>query len=66
MPTLRRNRGLLARALGRTSLPDWLEQRAVDGTIQVDDLLMAGAHLENVRAHLLWDVTRVAIRRPAG
>jgi len=58
-PTLSRSHGILARALGRTSVPDWLEQRAVDGNIQVDDLLLAGAHLENVRARLLWDVTRV-------
>jgi hypothetical protein len=61
MPTLRRNNGLLARALGRTSLPDWLRQRAVDGTIQVDDLLIAGAHVENLRAHLLWDEARVQV-----
>jgi hypothetical protein len=59
MPTLRRNPGLLARALGRSNLPDWLKQRAVDGVIQVDDFSIAGAHLQNVRAHLLWDVTRV-------
>ena len=61
MPTLRRSTGLIARALGRTSLPDWLTQRAVDGAIQVDDLLIAGAHLNNLRAHLLWDVTRVQV-----
>jgi hypothetical protein len=61
MPTLRRNRGLLARALGRNNLPDWLQQRAVDGALEVDDLLMAGAHLQNVRAHLLWDVARVQL-----
>jgi hypothetical protein len=36
-----------------------LKQRAVDGVIQVDDFSIAGAHLQNVRAHLLWDVTRV-------
>jgi hypothetical protein len=59
MPTLRRNPGLLARALGRTSLPDWLKQRAADGIIQVDDLAVAGAHLSNVRAHVLWDAPRV-------
>jgi hypothetical protein len=59
MPTLRRNPGLLARALGRTSLPDWLKQRSVDGAIQVDDLLIGGVHLQNVRARVLWDVTRV-------
>ena len=59
MPTLRRDPGLLARALGRTNLPDWLKQRDVDGIVQVDDLLLAGAHLANVRAHVLWDVARV-------
>jgi hypothetical protein len=59
MPTLRRDPGLIARALGRTSLPDWLKQRAVDGTVQVDDLAVAGAHLTNVRSQVLWDVARV-------
>jgi hypothetical protein len=61
MPTLRRNPGLLARALGRSNLPDWLKQREVDGAIQVDDFLIAGAHLENVRGRLLWDVARVEL-----
>ena len=59
MPTLRRDTGLLALALGRTSLPEWLKQREVDGTIQVDDLVLAGARLQNVRAHILWDVARL-------
>ncbi len=62
MPTLRRNPGLLARALGRSNLPDWLRQYGVDGNIQVDDLAIAGAHLENIRAHVLWDVARVQIQ----
>ena len=62
MPTLRHNPGLLARALGRSSVPDWLKQRAVDGTIQVDDVSIAGAHLANLKAHLLWDVTQVAFQ----
>ena len=59
LPTLRHDSGLLARALGRSNLPDWLKQRSVDGTIQIDDLALAGGRLENVRAHVLWDVTRV-------
>ncbi len=59
-PTLSRS-GIIARALGRASVPDWLEHRAVDGNIQVDDLLLAGAHLGNLRARLLWDVTRVEL-----
>jgi hypothetical protein len=61
MPTLRRSNGIIARALGRSSLPDWLKQREVDGAIQIDDLLIAGAHIGNLRAHLLWDVTRVQL-----
>jgi hypothetical protein len=62
MPTLRRNPGLLARALGRPSLPDWLRQYEVDGMVQVDDLSIAGAHLQNLRTHVLWDVTRVQLQ----
>jgi hypothetical protein len=57
-PTLRRA-GLLARALGRTSIPDWLKERSVEGTVRIDDLVIAGSHWEKVQAHLLWDVTRV-------
>jgi hypothetical protein len=59
MPTLRRDPGLLARALGRSNLPGWLKQRNVDGTVQVDDLAIAGADLANVRSRVLWDVARV-------
>jgi hypothetical protein len=58
-PTLRRGPGLLARALGRASVPDWLKQRAVDGTLQVDSLALAGSEFENVRARMLWDGARV-------
>jgi hypothetical protein len=59
MPTLSRSTSLIARALGRAPVPAWLTGRAVDGTLQIDDLLLAGCHLENVRARLLWDVARV-------
>jgi hypothetical protein len=59
MPTLSRGASLIARALGRVAVPDWLKQRAVDGTVQIDDLLLAGRRLENVRARLVWDVARV-------
>jgi hypothetical protein len=59
MPTLRRDRGLIARALGRTSVPDWLKEREVEGTIQIDDLLVGGLRLANVRGQLRWDVTRI-------
>ncbi len=59
IPVLRRSRSLLARALGRASMPDWLEQTEVDGALQIDDLMLAGAHLEKVRARLVWDAARV-------
>jgi hypothetical protein len=61
MPTLRRSTNLIARALGRAMVTDWLRQRNLDGTLQVDDLVVAGAHLEAFRAHVLWDVARVQL-----
>ena len=61
MPTLRRNTNLFARALGRPMVTDWLRQRNLDGSVQIDDFLIAGAHLENLRARLLWDVARVQL-----
>lgn len=58
LPTLRRNPGLIARALGRTAAPSWLKQRGVDGTIQIDSFLLAGTRLENLRGRLLWNGER--------
>lgn len=55
MPTLRRSRSLLARAFGRATLPDWLRDRQIEGTVQIGDLFLAGEHIENVRARLLWE-----------
>jgi hypothetical protein len=59
MPTLRRSNSLLARALGRATIPDWLRDRQVDGVVQIDRLTVAGEHLDNLRARLVWDVARV-------
>ena len=61
MPTLRRNTNLIARALGRPMVTDWLRERNLDGTVQIDDLLVGGEHLENFRARVLWDVARVQL-----
>jgi hypothetical protein len=61
MPTLRRNPGLLARALGRQSVPGWLEDRQLDGSVQIADLLLGRTHVENLRARLVWDVARVEL-----
>lgn len=59
LPTLRRSSGLIARALGRRApVPDWLKQWSVEGTVQIDDLVIAGTHVENARARLTWDVAR--------
>jgi hypothetical protein len=55
LPALRRNTSLLARALRRAALPDWLKQRSADGIIAVNDLTLAGTHFEHVRGHLIWD-----------
>ncbi|PWU01156.1 MAG: hypothetical protein C5B51_23345, partial [Terriglobia bacterium] len=59
LPTLRRDPGLIARALGRNPVPDWMRQRRLVGSIQIADLRLAETRLTNVRARLLWDVDRV-------
>ncbi len=61
MPTLRRSTNLIARALGRPMVTDWLRQRNLDATVQVDDFLVAGTHLENFRTRVLWDIARVQL-----
>jgi hypothetical protein len=60
-PTLHRDRSLIARALGRNTLPDWMKGLGVDGTIQVDDLLLGGTRLGNVRGQVRWDGARIEI-----
>ncbi len=59
LPALSRSSGLIARALGRGGIPAWMHDRRVDGTLQIDDLLLAGMHLEGLRTRLLWDGARV-------
>ena len=59
-PTLLRG-GLIARALGRTRLPDWLKQWDIDGSVQIDELALAGGRLTGVRARVLWDGGRVEL-----
>src|SRR5947207_4249554 len=61
MPTLRRSTNLIARALGRAMVTDWLRQRNIEGALQIDDLVLAGAHLEGLRARVLWDAARVQL-----
>jgi hypothetical protein len=59
MPTLRRNTSLIARALRRAALPDWLRGRSAEGAVSVDDLTLAGSHFAHVRGHLIWDEARL-------
>jgi hypothetical protein len=61
LPSLRRDRSLIARALGRNSIPEWMKDRSVEGAVQIDDLVLDGTHLSNVRAALHWDVARVEL-----
>jgi hypothetical protein len=58
-PALRRNKGLLAQAFGRSALPEWLRYQGVEGTLQIGDLSLAGLHFEGLRARLLWVAERV-------
>ncbi len=68
MPTLKRDRGLLARAFGfgPAPAPDWLRDRRVDGTLAVDTLRLAGVDLQNVRARLIWNGTTLVLDEIAG
>jgi len=58
-PSLRRSSGLIARALGRTALPEFLRDFNLEGALQVDDLQIADSHLANVRSRVVWDGARV-------
>jgi hypothetical protein len=55
LPTLRHSSGLIARALGRTSLPDWLADRRLDATVQIGMLHLGDAEVGALQTHLLWD-----------
>ena len=60
-PTLRHVPNLIARALGRSALPDWLRHRALEGTVEIGRLDLAGFPFGAVRARLVWDASRVAL-----
>jgi hypothetical protein len=59
LPALRRNTSLIARALRRATLPDWLRGRSAEGVVSVNDLTLAGEHFRHVRGHLIWDEARL-------
>jgi hypothetical protein len=60
-PTLRHAPGLIARAFGRSAVPDFLRQRALEGTVEIGRLNLAGLPLTGVRARLVWDASRVIL-----
>ena len=57
LPTLRRHEGFLARTfrLRKETLPKWLEDREVEGTIHVISLLNDDSPIGELRARLSWD-----------
>jgi AsmA family len=55
LPTLRRSEGFLARTFRKNTLPKWLQDREVDGAIQVDSLMNGDSPIGEFRAHLVWD-----------
>lgn len=63
MPSLKRNRGLIARALGfgRVPVPDWLADRQVDGSIAIESFQLAGLELRKLHARLIWNGTNLVL-----
>jgi hypothetical protein len=57
LPTLNRNEGFLARTfrLRKQPLPKWLQDREVDGSVQVTRLLNGDAALGRLSARVVWD-----------
>ncbi|HTR39854.1 MAG TPA: AsmA family protein [Bryobacteraceae bacterium] len=63
LPTLRRNEGFLARTfrLRKEALPQWLQERKADVTIQVASLLSGDVPLGQLRAHAVWDGPAITV-----
>ncbi len=57
LPTLHRERGFLARTLKLQagSIPEWLANRQVDGTLRIGQLTSGGLEWKNVTARMIWD-----------
>ena len=61
MPTLRRNQGFLARFRRTAPLPKWLEDRELDATIQIANLLNGDEPLGEFRTQLVWDGPEIGL-----
>ncbi len=66
LPTLSRRGSLLARALGRTPLPDWLSGRRMEGSLQIGALVMGPTRIERLRGQIFWDGTRARLQNISG
>jgi hypothetical protein len=66
LPTLARRGSLLARALGRAPLPDWLTERRMEGSLQIGALVMGATRLERLRGQIVWDGTRARLQNISG
>jgi hypothetical protein len=57
LPTLNRNEGFLARTfrLRKEALPKWLQDREVEGSVQVNRLLNGDAAVGSLAARVVWD-----------
>ncbi|HEV2688227.1 MAG TPA: AsmA family protein, partial [Bryobacteraceae bacterium] len=57
LPALNRNEGFLARTfrLRKQAVPTWLQDRRLDGSVQVDRLLNGDAPLGALHARVVWD-----------
>jgi hypothetical protein len=57
LPTLRRDEGFFARAFRRPAspLPQWLEERKLDASIQISSLVFGDSPLGRWQGRLMWD-----------
>jgi hypothetical protein len=57
LPTLRRERGFIARTLrlNPAPMPDWLDARHAEGTVRIETLTAGDLEWDHLRAHVLWE-----------
>ncbi len=64
LPALKRERGFLSRTLGRpVALPEWMNQRRLDGQVHLGALTLADQRLEGVDACIAWDGPTIDVTR---
>jgi hypothetical protein len=62
-PTLRRERGFLARTLKlRSESPEWMANRQVDGTLRIGQLTAGDLEWRDVKTRVLWDGPSVQLQ----